>query len=651
MLFSALLGHGATLFVAPNGDDDREGDSLSPLGTIQGAVEKARGLPGSRTIRLRPGRYELTRTVELLPADSGLTLEAEGPGTAIIAGSRRLRGFVEDRQRPGLWMINNVVDIRSGAWRFHQLFWKGERLRPARSPNEGFFRAAGRLGTNSPIALPFRPGDLKAEWATNPVARVMMLMKWTDLHVPFRGFDAGKNVALLAGGPRPYWMDEPDARYWVENVPDAVDQPGEWYVDHARGDILLRLPPGENPNATPVTAPLLRTLVSVRGDGAKGQAVGGVTFRGLVFVESDYELPEAGLVSPQAAVPVRGAFRAEFATNGVVENCVFANLGGYGIDLGRGTRNWRIVGSEVRDGGAGGLRIGEPDGKDADAFAACGGHEISDNHLHRLGRVFAPAVGLIVFHAGDNWIAHNEINDLYYTAISVGWNWGYQETPCRGNVIEFNHLHHVGQGRLSDMGGVYTLGIQPGTIIRNNVIHDVVSYGYGGWGLYTDEGSTGIVLEDNVVYRCKSAGFHQHYGRENVIRNNVFALNTESQLMRTRDENHVSFVFTNNIVYFASGQLLASSWKNDRFVIDRNVYFDARPDAKPGDLRFSGATFDQWRARGHDRESVIADPLFVDPAKDDFALKPGSPALLRGFRPIRTSAVGPRKTEAPTRRK
>jgi parallel beta-helix repeat protein len=181
--------------------------------------------------------------------------------------------------------------------------------------------------------------------------------------------------------------------------------------------------------------------------------------------------------------------------------------------------------------------------------------------------------------------------------------------------------------------------------VRNNRIHDVSSFSYGGWGLYTDEGSTGIVLENNLVYRCKSAGLHQHYGRENVVRNNIFAFNVENQLMRSREEAHLSFFFTNNIVLFNSGHLLGSTWKNDQFVINGNLYWDTRWAGGTPKARFGNASLEQWKARGHDTNSLFANPLFADAAKDDFRLQPGSPAHRMGFKPIDLSTVGIRPRE------
>ncbi len=640
--FTGFPSRAATVVrVSPGGDDRAAGTEAAPVRNIAIAVQRSRGQPRPATIILATGRYPLASTLDLDTDDSGLEIRADAGAHPVLSGGTQLTGWTQDPTRPGVWQVT-IPSVREGTWYFQELFVNGVRAQRARTPNTGFLRARGPLGGDATITLPFQPGDLRSEWANLPEARLVMLQKWTDLHVPIRAIDAQRNVAELPGGPRPDWMTEADARYWIENVPDALDVPGEWYLDRKSGVLSLIPPTGMDPNRVPVVAPQLKVLLGVRGDEAGRRPVTGIQLRGLTFADTDYDMPAGGLISPQAAVPVRGAVRVEFATDGTIEDCLLENIGGYAVDLGRGAQRWRIRNNEVRGAGGGGIRLGEPGDRQPDAFSACREHEVTDNQLHELGRVFSPAVGIILFQSGGNHIAHNDIYDLFYTAISVGWNWGYQETPCRDNIIEYNHLHDIGQGRLSDMGGVYTLGIQPGTVIRNNLIHDVTSYDYGGWGLYTDEGSTGILLENNVVFRCKSAGFHQHYGRENVVRNNVFALNREFELMRSREEDHISFFFTNNIVYFDSGKLLGSTWRNDHFVMDRNLYYDVRVGPKPDRMEFAGATWDQWHSRGHDTNSVIADPLLMAPDQGDFRLRPGSPAWKLGFRAIDLTTVGPR---------
>ena len=135
------------------------------------------------------------------------------------------------------------------------------------------------------------------------------------------------------------------------------------------------------------------------------------------------------------------------------------------------------------------------------------------------------AVGVWVGHSPENKIIHNHIHDLHYTGVSVGWQWNFEPSKAVGNLIEHNHIHDLGHGLLSDMGGIYTLGVSPGTRLRYNVVHDVNARAYGGWGIYPDEGSSEIVIEKNLVFRCRDGALFAHHNRNVTAENNIFAFN------------------------------------------------------------------------------------------------------------------------------
>jgi hypothetical protein len=215
------------------------------------------------------------------------------------------------------------------------------------------------------------------------------------------------------------------------------------------------------------------------------------------------------------------------------------------------------------------------------------------------------------------------------------------------------------------MGGIYTLGVSPGTVIRNNHIHDVDANHYGGWGIYHDEGSTHLLVENNVVHHTKFAPFNIHFAKEVTVRNNIFALGKLEQASRGRAEPHKSVFFENNIVYWREGELLSKNWKDvpytfhahpkdksgtqsltDTFEFDWNLYFN--PTKTRDEVTWAGGTWAEWQKRGKDRHSQYADPLFVNPEQGDFTLRSESPALALGFQPIDLSQVGPRVKTGPT---
>jgi len=669
-------------FVATNGNDQWSGclpapnrkGTDGPFATLPGALKTVRGLRlqhdlaagSSPTVYVGAGFYFLAAPIVLTPEDSGLALAAS-PGTRpVLSGGRPIDGWKEVTVRGKKLWAADIPSVRDGQWYFRELWVNGHRATRARHPSRGYLGVADLVDkaatwTEGHTRFRFREGDLEP-WDTITNAEVVAMTRWVESRLPVTGVDEKERIVSFS--KRSVFELAPGDLYYVEGAFEFLDEPGEWYLDGAAGTLYYLPRPGEQLGDLQAIAPVLSQVLRFEGRPEAGQFVERISLRGLTFSHTEWYFPkgfQGGKHKPnvwpepkaevggfaQAAVGVPGAVWGEGVRDCVFEDCRFSDLGDYGLELARGCQRNRIVRCEFADLGAGGVKLGETHVRD-DADEQARGNEITGCRIHDGGFLFPSAVGLWIGQSPDNRITHNLIHDFYYTGISVGWSWGYGRALATNNAVELNHVHHIGVKSdgdgpiLSDMGGIYTLGKQPGMVIRNNLWHDIAGIRYGGWGIYFDEGSSGILAESNVVYRTTHGGFHQHYGETNIVRNNVFAFGRDHQLQRTRPEPHRSFSFVTNIVYFDSGSLLAGDWKDDEnYLMDWNVYFDARPDAKPDQLHLGPCTWQQWQARGHDQHSLIADPLFVAPQENDFRLRTNSPAFQLGFQPIDLSRIGP----------
>ena len=659
--------------VAPQSNDQWSGRRLEPnadgtdgpfasFARAQQAVRQLKAAQPERqraiVVSIRGGTYWLDAPLALAAEDSGteqapVIYQAHGDERPIFSGGRPITGWQTDQ--PGRWSVE-LPEVKDGQWNFSQLFVGDQRRFRPQLPKQGYYKIA-KAGDATPEAggkgfnrFGFSAGELDPNWANLNDVEVMPFHSWTASRLPIASIDAAAQTVTVSGHTTgtSWWASFREGhRYLAVNVREALTEPGEWYLDRPSGRLTYLPKPGEDPQQTLVIAPRLRYLVLLAGDLAQRRWVQHLQLRGLTFAHSNWATPPQGQAFPQAEVNLGAAVAAMATRHVLIENCAVRHTGEYAMAFGPGCQHNRVEGCELFDLGAGGVKIGNALPSEwgdtlappADDEALVSHQTIRNCRIAHGGRLHPAAIGVWIGHSPHNVVEHNDVYDFYYSAFSVGWVWGYGSSRAHHNRIGFNHAHHIGQGVLSDMGCIYTLGISPGTVIHDNHFHDVVSFDYGGWGLYTDEGSTGVVMKNNLVYRCSRGSFHQHYGKENRIENNILAFGGEHQVQRTRTEEHVSFYFERNIVYWDNNSpLLGSNWKDNNFRMDHNLYFHTgdKPITFPG-----GLTLEQWQQqRGQDQHSRIADPGFVDPQNDDFRLKPDSPALQLGFQPFDPSKAG-----------
>jgi parallel beta-helix repeat protein len=496
-------------------------------------------------------------------------------------------------------------------------------------------------GTTTQMA--FREGALP-RWTDVAGAEVHIFIAWgwVNAIVPIERIEyEQRRIVFTEGGAA---QDvRIGNRFFVENVREALDAPGEWYVDAKLGSVLYLADDARFPNL-PVVAPRLDRLIAFEGDPAAGQFVEHIHLQGLRFADTDYTLTRNYYTPADATVILSGARQCS------VRGCEFGRLGGYGVKLANRSQQCAVSRNHMHHLGQGGVILV---GGTADQPHHC---SILGNTMEHLGLIYKHVAGVYVVHGSDNRIAHNRITDVPRYAISCKSQG--EENLAHRNVVEFNEIRRCNL-ETNDTGAIETLGYEhrdSGNIIRHNLILDSIGLGTSAegelitphftWGVYLDDYSSGTTVYGNIIARTVLGGVCIHGGQNNVIQNNILVDGRDHQVrLQPRDEFMQGNRFVNNVVVYARPEAALVYCYNDRRDLfaewDRNVYWLRGADLTTLNASITPqGTWAQWLAAGFDPNSKVADPLFVDADHDDYRLQPDSPAFALGFQPIPVERIG-----------
>ena len=581
---------------------------------------------------LPKGDYALTEPLALDARDGNATWLARTPEKTLITGGKHIAGLTAAPD--GHWHAAPELH-------FEQLFINGARATRSRFPAEGRLP----LGELQVKELPAKRAQITVKIPTEiitaltadpiPLAehQILVFHKWDTSRYALSAFDPTNGTITVEGQPMTSWNPwNAQSFYLLDNCAGPSLVPGAWFQGPA-GELNYRPLPGEGLDRTEAVAPVLEQLLIVQG-------ACNLHFQGLHFGYTGYRLPREGCPPVQAAAGIGASIQIDDAENLTFNDCELAHTGNYGIWLRSGCQNCRIVHCLLEDLGAGGIRVGEMHISQNPADVT-GGNVIANNIIRGCGRIHPSAVGIWIGQSANNQVTHNDISDTFYTGISAGWTWGYGPSQATNNAISYNRIHQIGQGVLSDMGGIYTLGVSPGSTCVGNVIFDVRAHDYGGWGIYPDEGSSGWRIASNLVWRCTSVlspsggGFHQHYGASNNIVNNIFALSSGPPMQATRVEDHRSFTLEHNLIISTNEAFFYGPWDRLQYASGGNCFVAYGQTAKP----FPNGDLAAWQQAGHETGSILTN-FELKGNWPDITFPPGSPAFASGFKPFDPQLAG-----------
>lgn len=576
---------GVSLYVSPGGSDAQSGAQAYPLATLHAALRKARELRRLRDasvkdgvrIIMEDGAYALPEAIFIRPEDSGTesspTIVESAPNAhPLLSGGVGVSGWKKAGGAAGLppsargkvW-VANAPTVGGQPLAFRQLWVNGKKAtRAQHTPTDSMPRILSWNAQRRECLIPApvggqgRAGQLEMlihqRWEVAMLRVKELTVDGDRALVTFH--EPESRIQFEHPWPSPVISDGGNSAFVLSNAIEFLDAPGEWFLDAGGGKVFYYPRAGEDMRTADVTAPALETLVHIRG--SVDRPASHVYFRGISFAHSTwmrpshaghvplqagmylldaYKLPAAGLpwdkdlenqawIGRQpAAVAVSGANNIRF------ERCRFEHIAATALDYVTAVQHSRVERCTFGDVGgsavvAGAFQEGSAEThipyNPADAREIC-------HHLHIAHNTIADAanedwgcVGIGVGYAHDVAVERNEVSDVSYSGICVGWGWTKQITCLKNNRIAGNHVHHFAK-KLFAAGGLYTLSAQPGTVICGNSVHDMVLSPYMQepeycYYIYLDGASSYISVYDNW---CPAQKFGENNpGPGNTWRNN-----------------------------------------------------------------------------------------------------------------------------------
>lgn len=537
------------LYLSPAGDDSGPGSKARPFRSLSRARDEVRKLNadmnGDIIVYLRGGEYPMTDAVEFGPRDGGsnghkIIYKAFNDETPIMTGGIPVTGWVLHDPAKNIYRAN-IPGVE-----FRQLYVDGNPCFRARIPNRESHVTFGPWWEATVKKLP-EVFIAKNYWeACNGVDKineveVVLISHWYQQRIRIGGYSVTDSGIVIKpvnpeGKMSKHLGFYKNSYFYFENALEFLDAKGEWYFDKSKGIVYLCMAKGDDPNKNRVMIPNAETLVAIRG--TANDPVEDLEFIGITFECTNWTSPSHhGLNITQAAQPVgvgdpswdnrdwpMGIIRAEHARRIAFRNNVIRNAGAQGIEFFVNVDDSDIEGNKIYQIAANGIVIDAKKSMNPSPDKQSTGLVIWNNHITKAGQDYTNGMGLFTNNVRGMVVGHNLINHMPYSGMQIGNQpGGMNSIGCIENKIINNHIHHCVELH-DDGGGIYTLGgIQTGSVISGNYLHDIAPGKYAGTYpidlIYLDNFTSTVLVKDNVVNGGKAA--ERNGSKGNTLINNT----------------------------------------------------------------------------------------------------------------------------------